>query len=142
MKWITRAHVRVDRVACPWLIKKFIDPEAEFEFREPSETSFASIPETEGITFDAYGAKYDHRGPLCTFEVLLDAYGLTDPALRRMGRIIRSADVAEKDPTPVPEGAGLRAVALGFSKLFANDDLENNLRQWVVYDALYAYCQG
>lgn len=139
MKWITRDQVRVDRVACPWLIRRFIDREAVFEFRQGG-TDFAHVPESEGITFDAYGARYDHHPPLCTFEVLLDAYKLTDPALRRLGRIVRDAD--NKEPGGVPEGPGLKAVALGFSMLFAKDDMENNVRQWGVYDALFEYCKS
>jgi hypothetical protein len=139
MKWITRAHVKVDRVACPWLIKRFIDPAAVFEFRDAKTTDFARIAESEGLTFDAPGAKFGHLGPACTFERLLDHYELSDPALRLLGRIVRTADTNDADPTP--EGVGLKAAATGFSKMFP-DDHENNSRQWIVYDALYEYCKS
>jgi len=139
MKWITRSHVQVDRVACPWLIKRFIDKDAVFEFRDAKTTDFAKITETEGYTYDAPGAKFGHVGPACTFETLLEHFKLNDPALKRLGAIVRAADT--KDINHVPEGAGLKAVAIGFASLFGQDDHENNARQWVVYDALYEYCR-
>jgi len=139
MKWITRSHVQVDRVACPWLIKRFIDKDAVFEFRDAKTTDFAKIPESEGLTYDAPGAKFGHVGAGCTFETLVEHYKLEDPALKRLGLIVRTADTKDADPSP--EGAGLKAVAIGFAALFGRDDHENNARQWVVYDALYEYCR-
>jgi hypothetical protein len=140
MNWITRSHVKVDRVACPWLIKRFIDKDAVFEFRDARTTDFAAIPESEGITFDAPGARFDHEGSHCTFEVLLDHYQLVDPALRRLGLIVRAADTS--DTAAAPEGAGLKAIAGGFARMFPHDDPLNNARQGIVYDALYEYCRA
>jgi hypothetical protein len=140
MKWITRSHVKVDRIACPWLIKRFIDPQAVFEFRDAKTTDFSKIPESEGITYDAPGARFGHVGPRCSFDALVEHYALTDPAILLLARIVRTADT--DDPQPVPEGAGLRAIATGFARLFRADDMQNNERQWLVYDALYEFCKA
>ena len=137
MKWITRSHVHVDRVACPWLITRFIDSDAEFLFVPQAQV--VEIAEKEGaIPFDTPGAELHHREDLCTFDVIIQAYELTDKALRRMARIINAADTNRLDADPL--AAGLEAIALGYSLRFP-DDRENIERQFAVYDALYAWCR-
>jgi hypothetical protein len=139
MKWITRSDVHVDRVACPWLIKRFIDPDAEFHFVPESE--LLEQARALGATpFDAprIGAiRLNHRGERCTFEALLEDYHLTDPALTRLGLIVRAADVKGQEHV-APEGLGLRAIAAGFALTGATDS-ERLAGQWPVYDALHAY---
>ena len=138
MKWITREKVKVDRVACPWLIKRFIDPEAELLF-VPAEAVLA-VAEREGaISYDARGqGRYDHREGRCTFEVLIEEYGLDDPALRLLADIVHGADTADRDRTL--QSAGLRAIAEGFHYLDAPDE-ERLAHGFAIYDALYAWCQ-
>jgi len=139
MKWVTREHAKVDRVACPWLIKKFIDPAAELLF-VPRE-QVLEVAEREGAhSYDAPRARYTHRDGKCTFEVMIEEYRLTDPALRRLAQIVHGADV-EQDIHCVPQAAGLKAVAEGFGLLFP-DDHEKLEREFVVYDALYAWCKA
>lgn len=136
MKWVTRSHVHVDRVACPWLIKRFIDSEAEFIFVPKNQV--LTVAEREGaISFDAPGAKFDHEGDLCTFDVLIREYELTDQPLLRLAKIVNAADTRrlEKDPL----AAGFEAIAVGYGLRFP-DDKENLERQFEVYDALYAWC--
>lgn len=137
MKWITREKVKVDRVACPWLIKKFIDPEAEFLF-VPSDRVLAVAESQGAVPFDIPGVKYGHHEGRCSFETLVEEHSLTDPALLMLARIVHGADVFE-DLYGNPEAPGLLAVALGFSLLGLSDHdiLE---REFIVYDALYAYC--
>jgi len=137
MKWITRSHVHVDRVACPWLIRRFVDSEAEFIF--VPKASVAERASTEGaIAFDAPGAKLGHRDGGCSFDAIIADYGLSDPALLRMAPIVRAADTRTFAAEPV--AAGLEAIATGFSLRFPDD--EENLRiQFGVYDALYAWCR-
>ncbi len=138
MKWITREHVRVDRVACPWLIRRFIDPDAEFLF-VPAEQVLA-VAEREGATpYDVGGVELGHHGPECSFDAFVEKYGLGgDQALAKMRLIVRGADTAARDIAP--EAAGLYAIASGFHASGRTDrellDLE-----FPVYDALYAYCQ-
>lgn len=141
MKWVTRHHVHVDRVACPWLIKKFVDPDAELLFVPPDEVM--SVAEREGaIPFDARGqAELDHHEGRCSFESIILKYGLTDPALNGVARIVHAADVAA-DRDTAPEAAGLEAIARGFGLLPHADDHEILEKQFPVYDALYAYCQA
>jgi hypothetical protein len=141
MKWVTRHHVHVDRVACPWLIKKFVDPDAELLFVPPDEVM--SVAEREGaIPFDAMGkAELDHHEGRCSFESIIKKYGLTDPALNGVARIVHAADVAA-DRDTAPEAAGLEAIARGFGLLPHADDHEILEKQFPVYDALYAYCQA
>ncbi len=141
MKWVTRHHVHVDRVACPWLIKKFVDPDAELLFVPPDEVM--SVAEREGaIPFDARGqAELDHHEGRCSFESIIKKYGLTDPALNEVARIVHAADVAA-DRDTAPEAAGLEAIARGFGLLPHADDHEILEKQFPVYDALYAYCQA
>ena len=137
MKWVTRSHVHVDRVACPWLITRFIDSEAEFRFAPKDEV--LAVAEREGaIPFDSPGVELTHDGDLCSFEVLIRKYRLTDPALLRLARIVNAADTDRFERDPV--AAGLEAIAVGYSLRFP-DDLENLERQFAVYDALYAWCR-
>ena len=140
MKWITREKVKVDRVACPWLIKKFVDPQAEFLFVPPDQAM--EIAARNGATpFDVNGVELGHRGQECSFEAILKRYNLTDnPALMLMGKIVNGADT-DNTLWRQPEGPGLEAIAEGFRHLGYKDDHEVNEAQWIVYDALYAYCQ-
>jgi hypothetical protein len=140
MKWITREHVKVDRVACPWLIKKFVDPEAQFLF-VPTDQVMA-VAEREGATpYDVKDVELGHHGQECSFEAILHKYDLMkDPALVLLGKIVNGADT-DNTLWNQPEAAGLEAVAEGFRHLGYADDHEQNAAEWVVYDALYAYCQ-
>ncbi|MBI4967655.1 MAG: chromate resistance protein [Rhodospirillales bacterium] len=136
MKWVTRSHVHVDRVACPWLIARFIDSEAQFLF--VPRTQVLETAEREGaISFDCKGARYDHDGDLCTFDVLIRAYGLTDPALLRLAAIVNAADTDRLERDPI--AAGLEALAVGFALRYP-DDKANLLHQFDLYDSLYAWC--
>ena len=137
MKWVTRSHVHVDRVACPWLITRFIDSEAEFRFAPKDEV--LAVAEREGaIPFDSPGVELTHDGDLCSFDVIIRKYRLTDPALLRLARIVNAADTDRFERDPV--AAGLEAIAVGYSLRFP-DDLENLEHQFAVYDALYAWCR-
>jgi hypothetical protein len=137
MKWITRSHVHVDRVACPWLITRFIDSDAEFLFAPKSKVM--EMAEKEGaIPFDTPGAELHHRENLCTFDVIIREYQLTDPALLRMAQVINAADTDRLDADPL--AAGFEAIAVGYGLRFP-DDRENIERQFEVYDALYAWCR-
>lgn len=137
MKWITREKVKVDRVACPWLIRHFVDPEAEFLF-VPAE-KVMEIARSEGaIPFDVPAVELGHHQ--CSFEAVLTKYQIQNPALELLARIVHGADVAQ-DLYGRPEAAGLKAVALGFSHLGLKDDHETLAREFIVYDALYAYCR-
>ena len=137
MKWITRSHVHVDRVACPWLITRFIDSEAEFLFVPKSKV--IEIAEKEGaIAFDTPGAELHHREDLCTFDVIIKEYELTNKALLRMAKIINAADTNRLDADSL--AAGFEAIAVGYSLRYPND-LKNIERQFEVYDALYAWCR-
>ncbi len=138
MKWVTRSHVHVDRVACPWLIRRFVDNEAEFSF-VPASQVLRVARETGGISFDAPGAELTHEAGRCSFESIILKYELKDPALLRVAKIVHSADVAE-DIDKDPIARGLEAIAVGFSLRFPED--ETNLDyQFEVYDALYAWCR-
>jgi len=137
MKWITRSHVHVDRVACPWLITRFIDSDAEFLFMPKSKVmEFAD--KNGAIPFDTPGAELHHRDDLCTFDVIIKVYELTDKALLRMAKVINAADTDHLDADPL--AAGLEAIAVGYSLRYP-DDLENIESQFEVYDALYAWCR-
>jgi len=135
MKWITRERIKVDRVACPWLIRKFIDPKAEFIFL-PHDTRWQEIK--DGTVFDAPGCELGHHGEDVSFNSILKKYGLTDPALLLLGEIVRAADSHPSQPHPA--GEGLRWIAHGFGALGFSDQqiLE---RESIVYDALYAECK-
>lgn len=138
MLWITRAHVKVDRIACPWLIIRFIDSQAEFMFVAKTEIE-RLVKETGAIPFDAPGVELGHKDGRCSFEAILDKYSLTDPALLRLAKIVHAADVAA-DIDSDPIGRGLEAIATGYRLRFP-DDTENMALQFDVYDALYAWCQ-
>ena len=141
MRWITREHIKVDRVACPWLIKRFVDPEAEFLF-VPEHELLAAARRESAIPFDATRlaeVKLNHRGDRCSFEAILEDFNLADAALHRLGRIVRAADVMGQEHVAA-EGLGLRAIAEGFASLGLTD--EERLRlQFPVYDALYEYAR-
>ena len=140
MKWITREHVKVDRVACPWLIKRFVDPGAEFYF-VPTEHVIQEAERLNATPLDIAGVELGHHGKQCSFEAILRKYNLnTDPALHLLGRIVNGADT-DNTLWHQPEADGLKAVAEGFRHLDFNNDYEINAAEWVVYDALYAYCR-
>ena len=140
MKWITREHVKVDRVACPWLINKYIDREAQFYF-VPADQVASEAERLGAIPFDVEGVELGHSGKECSFETILKKYNLNgDPALALLGRIVNGADT-DNSLWNQPEGPGLKAIAEGFRHLGFKDDHEINAAEWLVYDALYAYCQ-
>ncbi len=140
MKWITRANVKVDRVACPWLIRKFVDPDAELLF-VPKEQVMEIARREGAIPFDVAGVELGHHDGECSFEAILHRHGLDgDPALALLGRIVNGADT-DNTLWQQPEGPGLEAVAEGFRHLGLGDDQAINRAEWIVYDALYAYCQ-
>jgi hypothetical protein len=138
MKWITRSHVHVDRVACPWLITRFIDNEAEFMFVPKSEIDRVAR-EMGAVPYDAPGVELGHHEGRCSFESIMLKYGLVEPGLVRLAKIVHAADVAE-DIDQDPIARGLEAIATGFSLRFPEDE-ENLARQFEVYDALYAWCR-
>ncbi|MBI3983079.1 MAG: chromate resistance protein [Gemmatimonadetes bacterium] len=140
MKWVTREHVKVDRVACPWLIKKFIDPEAEFLFAPAGEVM--GVAEREGaIPFDVSGVELGHHGGKCSFEAIIERYRVEDAAIRLLAQIVHGADVSP-DLYGRPEAPGLKAIAEGFRHLGLRDDHEILEREFIVYDALHAYCRA
>ncbi len=140
MKWITREHVKVDRVACPWLIRKFIDPEAQFLFVAADKV--AEVAQWEGATsYDCPGDELGHHGKECSFDAIIKKYQLAgDPALLLLAKIVNGADT-DNTLWRQPESAGLSALAEGFRQLGFEDDLAQNHAEWIVYDALYAYCR-
>jgi hypothetical protein len=138
MLWITRAHVHVDRVACPWLIKRFIDSDAGFLYVAASLVD-ETAKETGGIPFDAPGVELGHHEGKCSFEALISKYGLKDQALLRMARIVHCADIGD-DIDQDPIARGLEAIAEGFRLRYVDDE-ENVAMQFEVYDALYAWCK-
>ena len=138
MLWITRSHVHVDRVACPWLITRFVDSDAEFLFVAASQVE-KTAQETGATPFDVPGAELGHSEGRCSFESIIQKYGLKEPGLLRLAKIIHAADIDEelkKDPI----ASGLEAIATGFSLRFPEDE-ENLAHQFDVYDALYAWCK-
>jgi hypothetical protein len=140
VKWITRERVKVDRVACPWLIRKFVDPEAEFYFL-PAEQVRSEAERLGAIPFDIPNVELGHHGRECSFEAILKKYGLADdPALALLGKIVNGADT-DNTLWLQPESAGLNAVAEGFQHLGFEDDHGINAAESIVYDALYAYCR-
>ena len=139
MKWVTRKNAKVDRVACPWLIKRFVDPEAEFLYVVPEEVM--AVAGAEGATpYDVEDVELGHIGGRCSFESILVRYELRDPALDRLARIVHGADVTA-DRGICPEAAGLYAIAHGFALLHGEDDHEKVRLERPMYDALYAWCQ-
>jgi hypothetical protein len=137
MKWVTRARPKVDRIACPWLIKRFVDSEAEFLYVPPDE-----VMETAGregaIPFDVPNVELGHHGPECSFDAIIRKYNLTNPVLLKLAVIVRGADTNAKELAP--ECPGLEAIAEGFRLAYDNDH-EQLKHELPVYDALYAYCQ-
>jgi hypothetical protein len=136
--WITRERPKIDRIACPWLVRRFIDPRAEF-FYVPTERVFDEAQRLQAVPYDLPGAPIAHDGELCSFDALLRAFDLQEPGLLALARIVRGADTGR--PELAPQSAGLLAVSLGLSRLHANDHalLEAALP---LYDALYAWCRG
>lgn len=140
MKWITREHVMVDRVACPWLIRKFIDPQAEFLF-VPTEKVMEIAQKENATPFDCRGVELGHHEKECSFEAIVKKYDLgKDAALVLLAKIVNGADT-DNTLWNRPEGPGLNAIAGGFRRLGFKNDMEMNKAEWIVYDALYAYCQ-
>jgi hypothetical protein len=140
MKWVTRENANVDRIACPWLIRRFIDADAEFLF-VPRERVL-EVADAEGAhSYDAPGAEYTHRDGKCSFDVLVEEFKLTsDPALARLAEIVHAADIAQ-DRDSSPEGPGLYAIAHGFALLHGTKDQAKLDMETPMYDALYAWCQ-
>jgi hypothetical protein len=139
VKWVTRQNASVDRIACPWLIRRFIDPEAEFLYVPAAEVKSVA-DETGAIPYDVAGVELGHVDGRCTFESILLKYRVQDPALDRLARIVHGADVSQ-DVGITPEAAGLRAIAHGFAMVHgANDHLKIEL-ETPLYDALYAWCE-
>jgi hypothetical protein len=139
MKWVTRERPKTDRIACPWLIRRFIDPDAEIVY-VPADLVLAVAERDGGHSFDAPGATYTHRGNACSFETLIEEFQLGgDPALLRLARIVHAADISDDLHTD-PLGAGLLAIGIGGLDVEA-DDLRLLDRGSFVYDALYAWCQ-
>ena len=139
MKWITRERVKVDRVACPWLIKKFIDLEAEFLF-VPSDSVVEVAAREAAIPFDVPDVELGHHDGKSSFEAIIRKYQIKDPAINLLAEIVHGADVAH-DLYGRIEAPGLKAIAEGFRHLGFNDDNEILAHEFIVYDALYAYCQ-
>ena len=137
MKWVTREHAKVDRVACPWLIMRFIDRSPDFFFVPADEVM--AVAEKEGaIPFDVKGVELGHHEGKCSFDAFIEKYELNDPALDCLAKIVRAADT--DDRSAAPEGDGLRAIATGFSRL-GHDDFGLMGLEFPVYDALYAWCK-
>jgi hypothetical protein len=141
MKWVTRENANVDRIACPWLIRRFIDPQAEFLF-VPKDRVLDVAAREGAHSYDAPGAEYTHRDGKCSFDVLVEEFGLVgDAGLVRLARIVHAADVSE-DVDSSPEGRGLSAIAHGFALLHGTDDHRKIELETPMYDALYAWCQN
>ena len=136
MKWITRERPKIDRIACPWLISRFIDTEPEFLY-VPAPDVLAVARQTGAIPYDIPGVEMSHVGELCSFDAFLSKHRLAEPALLQLAAIVRGADTSRLDLTP--QSAGLYAISLGLSRIF-NDDYEMLRHGLVVYDALYAWC--
>lgn len=138
MKWVTREHPKIDRIACPWLIARFIDPQAEFLY-VPAGDVFRAAEEQGATPYDVPGVEYGHVGDQCSFDAFLKKHQLTDPALQRLAAIVRGADTGRPELTP--QSHGLLAISLGLSHNFP-DDHEMLRFGMVIYDALYAWCQA
>ena len=139
MKWVTRKNASVDRIACPWLIKRFIDPDADFLYVPAAEVT--AVAEREGaLPYDVGGVELGHVDGRCSFESIILKYGLKDPALDRLASIVHGADVAD-DINVTPEAAGLRAIAHGFAMVHGEEDHRKIALESPLYDALYAWCQ-
>ncbi|MFI4987798.1 MAG: chromate resistance protein ChrB domain-containing protein [Alphaproteobacteria bacterium] len=138
MKWVTRERPKIDRIACPWLIKRFIDEAAAFLYVPASEVMTVAH-DTGATPFDVPDVEYGHRGDRCSFDAFVERHGLADPALRRLADIVRGADTGRPELTA--QSSGLLAISQGLSAMFADDHamLRHGM---VVYDALYAWCQA
>jgi len=139
MKWVTRKNANVDRIACPWLVRRFVDPDAEFLF-VPADQVMAVADREGAIPYDVPEVELGHVDGRCSFESIILKYGLTDPALDLLAKIVHGADVAE-DRDIVPEAAGLYAIANGFAQVHGDDDHEKIRLESPMYDALYIWCQ-
>ena len=137
MKWVTRENANVDRVACPWLIKRFIDKDAEFLF-VPRDQVLEVAKKEDALSYDADGAEFGHKGNKCTFDALVEAYKLDDPALLMLAKIVNGADTS--NPEAPPESAGLKAIAFGFA-LTVSDDHRKIELETPMYDGLYEWCK-
>jgi hypothetical protein len=137
MKWITRERPKIDRIACPWLLKNFVDPQAEFIY-VPKEQVFESAKELNAIPYDIPGAEYTHEGDRCTFDYIVKKHGLTDPAILQIGEIVRGADTDRFELAG--QAAGLWAISAGLSYNF-KDDYEQLGFGLVIYDALYSWAK-
>jgi hypothetical protein len=137
MRWITRERPKIDRIACPWLIRNFVDAEAEFIF-VPALEVLQKAAELDAIPFDVEGVELTHNGPLCSFDAILEKYHIDDPALAELAVIVRGADTATLELAP--QAAGLLAISLGLSHNF-RDDYEQLRHGFVIYDALYAWAK-
>lgn len=138
MKWVTRERPKIDRIACPWLIARFIDEAPAFLY-VPSDQVLAVAAETGAVPYDVPNVELGHVGELCSFDAFLKKYNLTDPALRHVAEIVRAADTGK--PEASPQAHGLLAISLGLSKNFS-DDHEMLAHGMVMYDALYSWCQS
>jgi len=139
MKWVTRKNASVDRIACPWLIKRFVDPDAEFLYVSAAEVT--AVAEREGaLPYDVGGVELGHVDGRCSFESIILKYGLEDPALDRLALIVHGADVTA-DVNLTPEAAGLKAIAHGFAMVHGEEDHRKIALESPLYDALYAWCQ-
>lgn len=139
MKWVTRKNANVDRIACPWLIRRFVDPEATFLFVRSDEV-MAVAEREQAIPFDVTGVELGHVDGRCSFESILLKYRVTDPAVHLLGRIVHGADIPA-EITIEPEAAGLRAIAYGFANIHGDNDQEKLRLETPLYNALYAWCQ-
>ena len=139
MKWVTRKNANVDRIACPWLIQKFVDKNPEFIY-VPSEHVLQVAEREKAIPYDVAGVELGHVDGRCSFESIMEKYNLTDPALQKLAMIVHGADVAT-DIDIVPEAAGLKAIAHGFALIHGDNDHEKIRLETPLYDALYAWCQ-
>jgi hypothetical protein len=135
MNWVTREKARVDRIACPWLVKKFVDSDAEFLF-VPADRVLQVAKEQNAIPFDVPNVELGHHGEKCSFDAIIQKYGLKDAALLEVAKVVRGADTKNRDITE--ESPGLNSIAEGF-RIITKDDFENMSKQWPVYDALYAF---
>ena len=142
MKFVTRAHAKVDRIACPWLIHRFVDPHAKFHFVPAAEVA-AFAEREDAIPFDVEGVELGHDGAFCSFDAILKKYELTDPALHELAKIVRGADTSDRELTP--ESAGLYAMASGFHALSPGEYADDHAlmrAEWPLYDALYEFCKS
>jgi hypothetical protein len=139
MRFVTRKNAAVDRIACPWLVRRFLDKEAEFLYVDPKDVARVAR-EKDAVPYDVEGVELGHVDGRCSFESILVKFGLDEPALARMARIVHGADI-DADVNLSPEAAGLKAIAMGFRRLYGDRDDEKLEAQMPMYDALYAWCR-